>query len=685
VIGEEKKMKKQKLFYLFGILLVAVMLLSACGPAEEPATEEPAAEQPAAEEPAAEEPAAEEPAAEEPAAEEPAMAAGPEFKNAGTIVFITGAGEPETLDPAWTYETAGSGVENNIYEGMVWFERERTDKFVPVLSTGWTVNDEGTVWTFNIRQGVTFHEGGTLEPHDVAYSMQRALLQDRVDGPHWMTHEVFFGTYSIAESVGDGTGSVADASPADLVAACELVKSAIVADDEAGTVTYNLANPAPWFLAILANSFAGATYDMEWMVEQGAWDGDCATWQNWYDPAAEETVLFNVGNGTGPYKLDHWTPGEEIVLVRNDNYWRADDDPIWEGGPSGIPSIERVVILSVDEFGTRLAMFEAGDADYLYAPPQYYPQIEDLYGTVTCPEGAAESICPPAQDGGWIQVFSGYQTASMTPAQFNEAINDEGGNVFMGSGQLDGNGIPSDFFTDVHIRRAFSWCFDYETFIAEALSGQGAQAQGPIIAGMLGYRDDGFVYSYDPDKCAEEFQASETGVWDTGFYMQLGYNTGNDTRRLAGEIIKAGVEAVNPNFQITVVGMPWPVLLNTRRAGKLPIYVGGWLEDFHDPHNWVYPFLHSQGTYGRVANIQDPLRSQFDSMIEEAASLTDQEQRRTIYEEIQLLAQTEAPMIWLYQGVARAHLQPWIQGYYYNAAYSSTIYSYVYALDKVAP
>jgi peptide/nickel transport system substrate-binding protein len=273
----------------------------------------------------------------------------------------------------------------------------------------------------------------------------------------------------------------------------------------------------------------------------------------------------------------------------------------------------------------------------------------------------------------------------MTPAQFNQAINSEGGNVFQGSGQLDGNGIPDDFFTDVHIRRAFSYCMDYETLISEALDGQGAQAQGPIIAGMMGYRDDGFVYSYDPDKCAEEFQASESGVWDTGFYMQIAYNTGNDTRRLAAEILKAGVEAVNPNFQISVVGMPWPVLLNARRASKLPIYVGGWLEDFHDPHNWVHPFLHSQGAYGRVANIQEPLKSEFDSMIAEAASYTDPEQRRPIYEELQLLSQTEAVMIWLYQPLGRSAFSPWIQGWYFNAAYSNSRFSYVYALSKVGP
>ena len=121
------------------------------------------------------------------------------------------------------------------------------------------------------------------------------------------------------------------------------------------------------------------------MIENGDWDDDCATWQNWADPSAEETLLFNKANGTGPYMLDHWTPGEEIVLTANENYWRT--EPMWEGGPSGPASIKRVVIKNIDEWGTRLAMFEAGDADYIYVPPQYRPQLEPFYKTVCDPDG----------------------------------------------------------------------------------------------------------------------------------------------------------------------------------------------------------------------------------------------------------------------------------------------------------
>jgi len=663
----------RKTYLILGLLVTISMILSACGPAAAP-----------------EAPAAEAPAAEAPAAEAPATT-GPAMKDADTLVFAT-IGDPETLDPSWTYETSGSGVQANIYEGPVFFNREKTDEFVGILATDWSVNDAGTVWTFNIRDGVTFHAGGTLEPHDIAYSMQRGLLQDRIDGPHWMSHEAFFGTYTMEETaltVAQGKEALADLTEAELVAACEKVKSAIVADDEAGTVTYNLAAPTPWFLAMMSNSFMAAAYDMEWMAENGDWDGSCDNWLPFHDPAAEDTILFNQANGTGPYKLDHWTPTEEIVLTANENYWRT--EPIWEGGPSGPASVKNVVIKVVDEWGTRQAMLEAGDADWIYTPNQYYAQMEELTKTVCQVDESCEDTGP-----GWVQAWVGLPEPSMTPAQFNWLINIEGGSPFAGSGAMDGSGIPADFFSDIHVRKAFNYCFDFDAMINDALGGEGMQAQGPIIAGMMGYREgEAPLYSYDPAKCEEEFKLAdvdkdgiaagedeEGDVWNTGFYFQIAYNTGNDTRRLSSEILKAGIEAVNEKFSIAVVGMPWPVLLNARRAQKLPIYVGGWLEDFHDPHNWVHPFLHSAGAYGRVINMPPELAAEYDAAIVEAASSADPEFRRPLYEAMQLKSQEDAVVIWMYQPIVRDFFQPWVKGWYYNPGYPEEAYSYVYALSK---
>ena len=633
-----------------------------------------------------------------PATTEPLKDVSPEFKNPDTYMVVHGAGEPESLDPAWTYETSGGAIETNIYDGLVWYNREKFNEFIPALATEWSTSEDGLTWTFKIRQGVTFHEGGTLEPHDVAYTIHRNLLQGRTDGPAGFSYEGFFGS-ALAKSSSKsfaaayiGKETFEELSPAELAKVCEDVKAKIVADDAAGTVTLSLKQPMPWMLPLVATNMLGAILDSEWMIENGDWDGDCATWQKWADPPAQETILFNKANGTGPYKLDHWTPGEEIVLVANDNYWRT--EPMWEGGPSGPPQIKRVVWKNIPEWGTRLAMLEAGDADWIYAPPirraPLYP-----YAIQTC--DVAEK-CTETNPNGYLTIFKDQPQPAMTPAQFNWQINVEGGNPYVGTGALDGAGIPPNFFSDIHIRKAFNYCFDFGALVKDALVGEGIQAQGPIIKGMMGYREgEAPLYSYDPAKCEEEFKLAdvdgdgipagedEDDVWNTGFYMQIAYNQGNDTRRIAAEILKAGIEGVNEAFQIQVLAPPWPVLLEARRSAKLPIYIGGWLEDFHDPHNWVQAFLYSTGNYGRVINMTDEYKKKYDELIIKGATTTDPEARRKIYEEIQLAAQEDAVVIWMYQQLDMHPFQKWIKGFYYNPAYNQPAWSWIYALSKEAP
>ncbi|MEM4244506.1 MAG: ABC transporter substrate-binding protein, partial [Candidatus Bathyarchaeia archaeon] len=61
------------------------------------------------------------------------------------------------------------------------------------------ISEDGLVYTFTIRKGVKFHEGGDLTPEDVVYSLQRALIQDRAGGPIWMLLDPIFGVHSIEE------------------------------------------------------------------------------------------------------------------------------------------------------------------------------------------------------------------------------------------------------------------------------------------------------------------------------------------------------------------------------------------------------------------------------------------------------------------------------------------------------
>jgi peptide/nickel transport system substrate-binding protein len=545
---------------------------------------------------------------------------------------------------------------------------------VPSLENG-GISEDGTVYTFNIREGVTFHDGAELTPSDVAYSFQRGLLQSDPNGPQWLLLEPILGYVSgdVTEGIqegafaGDPEGLKAGATPEELAATCELVKAAIVADDAAGTVTFNLAQPWGPLLATLAGTW-GSVIDQDWAAAQGSWDGDCATWQDHYAPGAENTPIGAVMNGTGPYMLDHWTPGEEYVLTANPNYWRAEGDAMWEGGPSGIAPLQTVIVSLVDEWGTRFAALQAGDAASVTINPADRPQVDPLVAEVCLADG---TCTPTENEGGYLRKWDDLESTSRTDLFLTWNVAE--GSPYVGSGQLDGNGIPMDFFSDVNVRKAIATCFDYETYIAEVQLGEGVRNNGPIIKNMLGYNEDGPMYEYDPEACAGYLAEAWGGVLpETGFRFQAAFNTGNTGRQTIGEILQAELGAINELYQVETIGLPWPTMLRQFRASQLPVVASGWVEDIHDPHNWVQPYTY--GTFGGRQGLPEDIIAKYQELASAAVTESDPAVREQMYFDIQQQFYDDALSVILSQQTGARYEQMWVNNWFYNAALPGTYY-----------
>jgi peptide/nickel transport system substrate-binding protein len=468
-------------------------------------------------------------------------------------------------------------------------------------------------------------------------------------------------------------------APAALAAVCEKVKSAIVADDTAGTVTFKLAQPWGPFLVTLAG-FWGGIQDKAWVGASGGWDGDCATWQNFYAPTNEEQNLKKVGkeeNGTGPYKLKEWGD-KQVTLVANDNYWVT--KPLWSGGPSGAPKLKTVILKYIDEFATRFATFQAGDGDYI-APgaPSDWTQLDTLEGA-TC-DAAGKCTIDHADKQAVRYVKQ--PGVIRTDAFFNFKINTEGGNTFIGSGKLDGNGVPADFFSDVHVRKAFAYCFDWETYIRDVQMNEGTQANDVMLHGETGDEANGTHYSYDATKCADEFKASTwksdsgASLWDTGFRLTIGYNTGNTARQTVAQIFQNDISQVNPKFKVEAQSLEWSNYLSAYQGKKLPFFIIGWQEDIPDPHNWV--FTYTLGAYGGKQAMPQSLKDQLTPLVQNGVHETDPAKRAVIYKQFNQLFYDNVPTILLAQMSQRFYFQRWVNGYYTNPLNSLFYY---YSLSK---
>ncbi|MFC1923471.1 ABC transporter substrate-binding protein [Chloroflexota bacterium] len=585
-------------------------------------------------------------------------------------------GDVDTFDPAWNYETFGDGILEDTLDMLVAYKGPDATGFAPELATSWEISEDGTMYTFTIREGVKFHEGQDLDPEDVAYSFQRGLLQGGGWSPQWLYTEAFFGpgTYDIAELVNPDCADDAEClqaeDPAALLAACEAVTNAIYVDGQ--DVTFQLAQSWGPLLATIAGSWGGII-DKDWGIENGTWDGDCATWQNYYGIGSGTGPIQTIINGTGPYKLDHWTPGEEVVLVANEDYWR--DEPTYEGGPTGAPRIKRVVMSEVDEWGTRFAMLQAGDADYANVPTPNYAQVDPLVGEWCDYVDVGEWDChitdnPDAP----LRLYRGYPLTSRADAFFTFDMDPEGNN-YIGSGQLDGNGIPPDFFADEHVRKAMNWCFDYDALVNDAYSGEAIQNYGPINMGTIGYDNEAEHFSYDEEKCIEELQLAWDGqVWENGFRFSAGYNTGNLARQTALQILQSNLRGIDPKFQVEIVSLPWPAFLAGIRASHFPIFFSGWGEDIHDPHNWAQPFL--IGTYAHRQNMPDWMLEEFQALVNAGVTGLTDEERAEAYSAIQKLDFEYAPGIRGAVPTGRTYQQRWVADWIYNPMLRFPFYDY---------
>src|SRR5579859_5685786 len=615
-----------------------------------------------------------------------------------TTLTYDANGDPDTLDTAFDYETTGGGILQNLYDTLVFYNKDKADRFVPQLATSVPsqanggISADGKTYTFQIRTGVKFHNGDSLTPADVAYTFQRGLLQGGVNSPQWLLVQPLMGAAigpnnDIADLF-DPTGAAAQsgnsaavqlADPGKLAAACQQVAKAVVADDGAGTVTFHLAQPWAPFLATLAGSWA-SIQDKKWVSGNGGWDGDCRTWQKYYAPDPGQMNLGMLGkgeNGTGPYRLDHWNPGVEIVLRASDDYWRT--QPLWPGGPSGTPRLKTIRIELIQDSGVAMGLLANGTADlhnpYLDAD---WSRLDGLAGE-TCDAGEA---CKPGADPSQpLRKFQHLPGNFRHDINFNLKINPNDANILIGSGKLDGKGIPPDFFSDVHIRRAFSYCFDSSQFIQKVYNGDAVQSYDAMLPGELGYSASDPHYSFDTNECKAEFQAanlkSATGqsVWDTGFEMTLPFVPGA-FYQVGAESLAAAINAVNPKFKVKVVGMPVSEAIAMDDANQLPLAASHWTEDIHDPNDLLAPYV--VGAYVQTLGVPADLLKKFRDQINQGAETTDPAQRAAIYQQFNRDYYDAALRILTAVPNQKVFERRWVQGFYYNPDYLA----YFYALSK---
>ncbi len=427
----------------------------------------------------------------------------------------------------------------NIFDRLVDVEvdADGNSKIVPSLAESWDISDDGLEYTFHLRQGVKFHNGNDFTAEDVAYTFHRMLT---VEG-------------------GVNTEFIDQIKGADelLAGETDTLEGVEVVDDY--TIKVTLKEPFAGFLASISSPGV-SIYDSE--ATEAAGD------QFGMDPAV--TV------GTGPFEFSSWSFNNQLVLTRNEDYWK---------GASGLPG---VVIKIIPDTETQSMMFESGELDILDL--DYAADSADRF-TETYPD----------------QIVQGPRVGIV---YFTMNFNKE----------------P---FQDVRVRKAVQMSIDRQAILDALYGGRGQVEQGIFPHGLIGFNPDQEEIKYDPE--AAKALLAEAGYAD-GFDMEIAADSSaSDTMTMALEIVsdqlaEVGIRAEIKNYDEST----W---LETRKSGELGSFMSTWSADYNDPDNFIYTFFgNEEKTRIRSINYPD---TEVMERVAKARTLVNEDERLAEYKALE--------------------------------------------------
>lgn len=221
------------------------------------------------------------------------------------ILSVASSAAVTTWDPIKSFSTEALYL-GNVYEPLLWKNPTgAATEYSPAIAESWTKSADAKTWTFKIRQGVTFHDGTSVD----AAAVKASILAAQKDG-----------------------GASFIWAPLDTIDT-----------PDTSTVVMHLKYPAA--MELIASSTYGA-----WIVSPKALAAS-ATTKDYFEKGIDA--------GTGPYTVSGYTPGKEVVLSRYDGYWDK----------SHLPAYSKVDVQITPDAVTAQQMLTSGEVDFTTSFP----------------------------------------------------------------------------------------------------------------------------------------------------------------------------------------------------------------------------------------------------------------------------------------------------------------------------
>lgn len=468
-----------------------------------------------------------------------------------TLIYAQGA-EPRGLDPALVDDGESAKVMSNLYEGLLKYNKDST-KVEPSLAKSWDVSPNGLSYTFHLQEGVKFQDGTDFNADAVKVNIDRQL-------PPQVTADMGYASFVYGS-----------------------VKNVEVVDKN--TVKVNLTSPSTPFLSNLAMIMGAPVVS----------------------PKALKDNKNNVNQapiGTGPYKFVKWEKDQNIVLVRNDEYW-------------GTKALTKNVIFKfIKDNSARVVALNNGEADI----------IDGMDATVV------------------------------------KQITDAGNKIFQAPG-MNVNYMAYNTsrkpFNNAKLRVALSQAVNVPELVKSLYQSYSEPATSILPTFMDGYDKSISQVAYDPTAATKILKdAALTSVHMITYTNPRPYNAATGqvlAEAIQGYFSKAGVT-------VKIDSYDWTTYKAKVKAGDYDIAFYGWTGDNGDPDNFMNLLADKDPTMN-IALYNNP---QFKSLIAKGLTTPAGAERNAIYTQLEKISAADAAWLPISHAQTLCAYRPNVQNFYYH-------------------
>lgn len=494
------------------------------------------------------------------------------------------------LNPILNTTAPDNAAHNMVSEPLL---RNRTmegnkNEIIPAAASEYTVSEDGKTYTFKFNDERKWSDGVAMTAKDFEYTL-KLMADPKVAATNAWLYEGVIEGYNEALYDGKDPNTIGVSCP----------------DDK--TLEIKLVNPAAYFPELVASLYP---------VRQDKYE----EWGSKYGTTPEMTLY------SGPFVVESWNQNTEMILTKNDNYWKADK-----------MKLEKMNYKVIQESATAVQAFINKELDIVgTSDPNWAKQIEaeGKSKKSSVPDSAPEFIMFNTKNE-YLQNTKIRQALSM-------AIDRDGFKdmIFNGNSESITSVIPDTMTIG---EKSYTELVGGKNKIVDQLKKDNPDAKALLIEGLkeLGKPED-------PSKVTINYASRGT----------------SETSKKIAELLKQSwEEALGINVQIDM--MEWNIMWEKIDAGEYDMASGGWGPYYNEPSGILSLFDPDTGYFNaEKTGWKNEDSAKYKELLEEAKVTTDEQRLSEIYLEAENLLVGNAIVAPAYLGIVNRYVNEKVDGYY---------------------